>query len=42
MRHVTRKGEITNTNTAPILFGKLEGEIPFGKARRRYEDDIKT
>jgi len=25
-----------------ILVGKPEGKKPFGKPRRRYEDDIKT
>jgi hypothetical protein len=37
--HVRQKAEIINTYT--ILVGKREGKRPFGRPRRRWEDNIR-
>jgi hypothetical protein len=38
IRHVAHKGE--KKNSYRILVGKPEGKRPFGRPRRRWEDNI--
>jgi hypothetical protein len=38
--HVTRRGE--KRNAYRVLVGKPDGNIPLGRPRRRWEDNIKT
>jgi hypothetical protein len=39
-RHVARVGEMRNSYT--ILVGRPEGKRPFGRPRRRWEDNIRV